>query len=80
MRREGTGGQTLRDERATWQELERSARTCLEARRETPYTDAEWQNVRRNLQAFTVLVLGWGQKETNGDEALVSLAIPPDLG
>jgi len=52
------------------------ARTALEGLRGKEYSEEEWAGVRRNLQAFAVLVLRWREQPTNQDEAFVSLAIP----
>lgn len=43
------------------QEEEQRARAALEARRELPFSDEEWAEVRKNLATFFLVLRDWSE-------------------
>jgi len=59
---------------------EEAARARLESLHGQSYTEEEWAEIRRSLQAFAAIVARWNSDERRSKEPLVSLAIPPGSG
>lgn len=48
-------------QRPIHQEEEQRARAALEARRELPFSDEEWAEVRKNLTTFFLVLRDWSE-------------------